>query len=174
MDIDLFLRAPAIIQIHALAAMAAFVLGAVQLLRRKGDAGHRLAGRIWVALMAVVAVSGFFIHEIRLVGLFSPIHLLSLFVLYWLVQAVRTARRGDIANHRLIVKGMYFGGLIVAGAFTFLPGRLNFDVFVEPWLEAPPVLPQWWPIAGVAISIAGAVAAWVAIGRWQRTGARRG
>ena len=28
----------------------------------------------------------------------------------------------------------YIGGLVIAGIFTFMPGRLLFKVVVEPWL----------------------------------------
>jgi uncharacterized membrane protein len=28
----------------------------------------------------------------------------------------------------------YIGGLLIAGAFTFMPGRLLFNVVVAPWL----------------------------------------
>ena len=67
------------IPLHAFAAMAAFVLGIVQFAAPKGTLPHRTLGWIWVALMAVVAVSSFWIHEIRLFGPWSPIHLLSIF-----------------------------------------------------------------------------------------------
>jgi uncharacterized membrane protein len=70
--------APAI-PLHALAAMAAFALGIVQFAAPKGTLPHRTLGWIWVALMAVVALSSFWIHQIRLFGPWGPIHLLSIF-----------------------------------------------------------------------------------------------
>ena len=76
------------IPIHAFAAMAAFVLGIVQFAAPKGTLPHRTLGWIWVILMATVAVSSFWIHQIRLVGPWSPIHLLSIFVLVTLPLAV--------------------------------------------------------------------------------------
>jgi len=85
-------------------------------------------GRAWVTAMAVVALSSFAIFEIRLLGPFSPIHLLSLFTLVQLGVAVRAARRGDIALHRRVMKGLVFGVLMLAGAFTFLPGRIMYAV----------------------------------------------
>jgi hypothetical protein len=66
----------------------------------------------------------FLIHEIKLVGDFSPIHLLSIYVLFGSRQAIVAARRHDIAAHRGHVAGMYLGGIVVAGLFTLLPGRL--------------------------------------------------
>ena len=79
--------APAI-PLHAFAAMAAFVLGLVQFAAPKGTLPHRTIGWIWVSLMAAVAISSFWIHQIRLVGPWSPIHLLSIFTLVMLPLAV--------------------------------------------------------------------------------------
>jgi uncharacterized membrane protein len=89
------LAAPAIIQVHAFAAMAAFGLGAIQLAAPKGTMPHRLAGWVWVSVMLVLAISSFFIHTIRLWGPFSPIHLLSVFTLVMLPLAVLAAHRHD-------------------------------------------------------------------------------
>lgn len=66
----------------------------------------------------------FWINTIRLVGPFSPIHLLSAFVLWSLFQAVTSARDHRIADHKRAMQGLAFGALLIAGAFTFLPGRL--------------------------------------------------
>ena len=77
---------------HALAAFAAVILGAVQLWMRKGGRVHRTLGYIWVALMAIFALSSCFIHELRLVGAFSPIHLLNIFTLWSLYMAIRAAK----------------------------------------------------------------------------------
>src|SRR5258707_5849073 len=65
------------IPLHAFAAMSAFALGMVQFAAPKGTLPHRTIGWIWVLLMATVAVSSFWIHQLRLVGPWSPIHLLS-------------------------------------------------------------------------------------------------
>ena len=78
MSLSPLLSAPPAIQIHAFAAMAAFLIGAFVLWRRKGTALHRALGRIWVGLMLVVATSALFINEIRLIGPFSPIHIFVL------------------------------------------------------------------------------------------------
>ena len=55
------LAAPAIIKIHAGAAVAALILGSAQLWRPKGRALHRTMGWAWAMLMVVVAVSSFWI-----------------------------------------------------------------------------------------------------------------
>ena len=116
------------IPLHAFAAMAAFVLGVVQLAAPKGTLPHRTLGWIWVTLMAFVAISSFWIHQIRLVGLWSPIHLLSIFTLVMLPLGVWKAHRHEVADHRRIMTLMFTGALVIAGLFTLLPGRIMHAV----------------------------------------------
>ena len=123
--------APAI-PLHAFAAMAAFALGLVQFAAPKGTLPHRTVGWIWVGLMAIVAASSFWIHEIRLLGPWSPIHLLSIFTLIVLPIAVWRARRHRVADHRRIMILIFAGALVIAGLFTFLPGRIMHAVVFGP------------------------------------------
>jgi uncharacterized membrane protein len=119
--------APAI-PVHAFAAMAALVLGIVQFAAPKGTLPHRTIGWIWVVLMAAVAASSFGIHQLRLLGPWSPIHLLSILVLVLLPIAVVSAHRHNVRHHRRIMIGIFSGGLVVAGLFTLLPGRIMHAV----------------------------------------------
>ena len=112
------------IQVHTAAAISAFGIGVVQIAGRKGSISHRTLGWLWVGLMVIVAATGFFIHEIRMFGPWSPIHLLSIAVLIQLPIAVIAARRHNIRVHRSFMLGMFAGALVVAGLFTFLPGRI--------------------------------------------------
>src|SRR3982074_1712666 len=89
------------IPLHAFAAMAAFVLGVVQFAAPKGTLPHRTVGWIWVALMAVVAISSFWIHQIGLFGPWSPIHLLSIFTPIMLVVGVIAARGHNVRRHKI-------------------------------------------------------------------------
>lgn len=123
--------APAI-PIHAFAAMAAFALGAVQIAAPKGTLPHRTIGWIWVALMAVVAASSFFIHELRLIGPWSPIHLLSIFSAVMLVLGVWYARRHNVRGHKITMISIFAGALVIAGLFAFLPGRIMHSVLFGP------------------------------------------
>jgi len=113
---------------HAFAAMAAFGLGLVQLTRRKGDFPHRTVGYIWVGLMLLIAGSSFWIHQMNQWHGFSVIHLLSIWVLFIPPFAVMMARRGNISAHRRGMIGLYAGALLVAGFFTFMPGRIMHAV----------------------------------------------
>ena len=119
--------APAI-PVHAFAAMAALALGLVQFAAPKGTLPHRTIGRIWVALMVIVAASSLWIHQIRLFGPWSPIHLLSIFTLVMVPIAVWRARRHRVADHRRIMTMTFVGALVIAGLFTLLPGRIMHAV----------------------------------------------
>jgi uncharacterized membrane protein len=116
------------IPLHAFAAMAAFALGLVQFTAPKGTLPHRTVGWIWVAQMAIVALSSFWIHTIRLAGPWSPIHLLSIFTLAMLPLAVWKAHRHQVGAHRRIMTLMFLGALVVAGLFTLMPGRIMHAV----------------------------------------------
>jgi uncharacterized membrane protein len=138
MTLQPLLNAPFVIQIHALAAIAAFAVGLVQLTAPKGTIPHRLIGWSWILLMLTVAVSSLFIHTIRLWGPWSPIHLLSILVLVTLPLAVMHARRHDIAQHRMTMLMLFTGALVIAGGFTFLPGRIMHAVVFSPPSAATP------------------------------------
>jgi len=128
MSLAPLLNAPIAIQAHAFAAMAAFALGLVQFAAPKGTLPHRSVGFVWLALMLTVAMSSFWIHEIRMWGDFSPIHLISIYVLIMIPFAIYFARRHNIRGHARTVIGMFLGGLVIAGGFTFIPGRIMHAV----------------------------------------------
>ncbi len=114
------------IAVHLATALPALLLGPVILFNRKGDRRHRWLGRIWVGLMMVTAVASAFIRSpgtgIAGTG-FSFIHLFTIWTLIGVPLAVFAIRAGDIKGHRTAMIGLYFG-LVVAGAFTLIPGRL--------------------------------------------------
>ncbi len=128
MFLDPLLGAPLVIQGHAFAAMGAFVLGIVQFAGVKGARAHRIMGWIWVGLMLFIAATSFWIHEIRTWGAFSPIHLLGVLVLVLAPVAVLAARRHNVQRHAKAMTGLFIGALVIAGLFTFAPGRIMHDV----------------------------------------------
>jgi uncharacterized membrane protein len=113
---------------HTAAALVALGLGTWLLMQRKGTVSHRLLGRLWIGLMAVVA-SSFWIKRHG----YSWIHSLSVFTLVTLFTGWWLARRRRIAAHRLNMLGLYFGALVVTGLFTLLPNRLNGQASVNGW-----------------------------------------
>ena len=118
------------IPLHAIAAMIAIILGGIQFYMKKGGATHKLLGRVWVGLMLIVSFSSFFIHEIKLWGAYSPIHLVSLWTIFSVGLAIYFVRVGKIKRHKQAMLALYVFALIITGLFTLLPGRtMNQVVF---------------------------------------------
>ena len=161
MSLDPLLAAPLAIQLHATAAIAAMVLGALILFRPKGTALHKALGRLWAGLMLVVATSAIFIDEIRLVGPFSPIHLFVLLTYAGIGFGIWEIRHGRVEAHQATMKSTYLGALLLTGAFTLLPGRRMHDVLFGA--------ESGWLPSLVAIPLALAVTAWL----WRRLLPRR-
>jgi uncharacterized membrane protein len=128
MSLGPLLSAPPPIPWHAFAAFAALAIGGAQLALPKGTVRHRVLGYAWVALMLVIAISSFWIQQIRLIGPFSPIHLLSILVLITVPLAVWHAHNHRVAKHRKVMISLYVFALIGAGVFTLLPGRIMHAV----------------------------------------------
>jgi uncharacterized membrane protein len=110
-----------VILAHTIAAFAALGLGSFIFLRRKGDLAHRYSGRAWAGLMLATALSSFWIMGS---GTFSWIHGLSVFTIVALARGVWLAASGDIKRHRLVMKSLYVGALVITGLFTLMPQRL--------------------------------------------------
>jgi uncharacterized membrane protein len=119
---------PLTVQVHAFAALVALALGTVQLAAPKGTPRHRTMGWLWVGLMAIVVVTSFFIHGIKLLGAWSPIHLLSIYTAILLPIGVLHARRHRVGRHRATMIGLFAGALVIAEVFTLLPGRVMHEV----------------------------------------------
>jgi uncharacterized membrane protein len=51
----------------------------------------------------------------------SPVTLLTLVSLPLAIYRIRT---GDVKGHAAAMKGLFLGGLVIAGIFTLVPGRL--------------------------------------------------
>ena len=135
MSFEPLLTAPLVIQIHAFGAMTAFALGLFQFMAPKGTLPHKAIGAIWILLMTVIAVSSIFIRPSLYPGLpvtqwFSFIHLFTLLTFYSVIQGSYFLLRGgpSLKAHSKTFIGLFIGGLIIAGGFAFLPGRIMHAV----------------------------------------------
>ena len=108
---------------HVAAALLSVSLGVVQLVRRKGDARHRLLGRVWVGLMLWTAVSSFWIRHLR-DGAFSWLHVLSLVTLVTVTLGVVAIRRGDVRAHRGNMVGSWLGSAAAMVFALAIPARM--------------------------------------------------
>ena len=109
------------IAIHIVTVLPCVPLGAYLLLSTKGTKLHKALGKIWITLMVVTAIAITFVRggtDFSWIHIFVPITLLGA----W--QVVRTAQKGDLANHRRNITRMYLGALMIPGIFAFLPSRL--------------------------------------------------
>ena len=123
---DEWTRVPAIVWAHLATVLTATGLTPVILLRRRGDARHRLLGTIWVAAMLATALLSL---GVRTEGRFSVIHILSVWTLIQVPIIWWSARTHNVVRHRRAVRGMVTGALVVAGFFTF-----PFDRLLGHWL----------------------------------------
>ncbi|MEO9459352.1 MAG: DUF2306 domain-containing protein [Lentilitoribacter sp.] len=118
------------VQTHVYAAVLSLLLGIWIMFGTKGTKLHKRVGKVWVIALLITAVSSFWLHGIKLVGPFSPIHLLSILTIYSVIRGVQHARAGQIGQHQNTMKGLFYYALIGAGLFTLLPGRLMHQLLL--------------------------------------------
>jgi uncharacterized membrane protein len=123
---ELVAREPLAIQIHLATVVPAFFLGTwLIFFSTKGSRFHRALGTLYLTLVTVTAIAAVFIRSLR-PGQLSWIHVFVPITLCGVASAIWRVRRHDIKGHRAAMLGVYFGGLIIAGALTFYPGRLMY------------------------------------------------
>jgi len=120
------------VKLHVFTVVPAFFLGTwLIFFSRKGAPRHRAIGYVYLVLMTVTAIAALFIHEIPAIDIvygFGPIHIFSIVTLSGVVGALRGAWSHNIKLHKRSMLGVYIGGLLIAGSFALLPGRLMHRV----------------------------------------------
>lgn len=119
---------PLVIKIHLVSALAALALGAVLMSVRKGRTFHRVAGWVWVSIVAVTAGSTLFITSLS-PGRYSLLHLFTGWTLIVLPLAVMWAKRHEVAKHRRNMMGLFYGGFAINLFIAFIPGRTVWAIF---------------------------------------------
>jgi len=128
MDVSPILEASLPIKVHLFTVVPAFIIGTWMIfLSTKGAPLHRAFGYTFWGLMSVTATASFFIRSSS--GGFSLIHLFIPLTAWSVASAYLNIRRGNVKGHRNAMIGLYVGGLLIAGALTFLPGRRMYQVF---------------------------------------------
>ena len=118
-----------IIYIHAVLALLAVPLGLYIFITKKGTKQHRMLGRTWASILIIVSLTAIFIQAIS-PGQYSLIHLLipwTLGSLIYSVWNIKQFKKTKIEKykyaHMYSMIGVYVGALLLAGAFTLMPGR---------------------------------------------------
>ena len=112
---------------HLVTVVPCFVIGAWLLARRKGTTIHKRLGWVYAVLIFVTAVVTVFMPaEVgpRVLNHFGFIHLFSVLVLTCIPLAIFHIGRRNVTGHRNAMVGVYVGGILIAGSFTLVPGRL--------------------------------------------------
>jgi uncharacterized membrane protein len=122
------INAGPVVLTHVVTVLAALIIGTILMLGVKGNLLHRTLGWMWVMFMILTAATSLFIHIIN-PGAFSFIHIFSALVLIQAPLGVFFAKRHNVKGHRQTMTGLFIGAILVAGFFTFLPGRIMWQVF---------------------------------------------
>ncbi len=130
---------PLEIQIHWITVTIAFVLGIIIFSMKKGTLFHKTLGWGYVILMLITSAAAFFIRNVPenesagLVTGFSWIHLFIPLTVFGLSGALIAIRKGNVRNHRSAMISTFVGAILIAGFFTFLPGRrMHAFFFADP------------------------------------------
>lgn len=126
--LSLLAAASPAVQAHVAAVILALLSGVILMAGVKGTRAHRTLGWGWVVFMVVTAISSLFIRQAN-AGHFSWLHLFAGWTLLALPVAVTAARRHKVQLHARTMTGLFLGGLVVAGSFAFMPGRLMWSIF---------------------------------------------
>lgn len=113
--------------LHLGTVFPAFVIGTYLMLNRKGSQHHKLLGKIYMILMLITALISLSMSarvSYTIFNHFGFIHLFSVLVLYSVPSAYIAIKKGNIKKHRVNMISLYVGGLLIAGSFTLMPGRL--------------------------------------------------
>ncbi|AUC81667.1 DUF2306 domain-containing protein [Lacinutrix sp. Bg11-31] len=117
---------------HLFTVLPAFILGTISLILKKGTQLHKVLGRMYMLLMLFTALVTLFMPAAvgpTVLSHFGWIHLFSFLTLYTVPTAYIAIKKGNIKSHKRKMILLYFGAIIIAGAFTFMPGRYLHSVF---------------------------------------------
>ena len=123
-----------ILSLHALPGLLAVILGSIVLLSKKGTKTHKRRGYIWLGLMLLLSLTAIFIKEIN-PGSYSLIHLLIPWTIFSIIFGIYAIKKFKVTKnkvwrnlHQWTMIGLFFGALVIAGAFTLMPGRMLNEI----------------------------------------------
>jgi len=118
--------------LHLYTVVPSVFIGGSLLVIKKGTLIHKRLGRIYMVLMLFTAIVTLFMPAMvggRILNHFGWIHLFSFLTLWTVPTAYLAIKKGNVKAHKRKMILLYFGAIIIAGAFTFTPGRYLHEVF---------------------------------------------
>lgn len=117
---------------HLATVVPCFFLGIIIFLIKKGTKIHRSCGALYMGLMMITAIITLFMQAQvgpRFLNHFGWIHSFSFLTIYSVPTALIAVRRGQIKKHKYKMISLYIGAIMIAGGFTFVPGRYLYQLF---------------------------------------------
>ncbi|MDX6747448.1 DUF2306 domain-containing protein [Polaribacter sp. PL03] len=117
---------------HLITVVPCVFIGAYLLSVKKGTPFHRSLGKIYMLLMMITAIITLFMPAYvgpQFLNHFGCIHLFSFLTLYSIPTAIIAIRKKQIKKHKLKMIFLYVGAIVIAGGFTFTPGRYLHTLF---------------------------------------------
>lgn len=117
---------------HLFTILPCVFIGGLLLIIKKGTKIHKQFGRVYMVLMLFTAIVTLFMPAKvggALFNHFGWIHLFSFLTIYTVPTAYLAIKKGNVKVHKRKMILLYFGAIIIAGAFTFSPGRYLHEVF---------------------------------------------
>lgn len=97
----------------------------------KGTKIHVMFGRVYMIMMMITAIITLFMSAHvgpRILNHFGWIHCFSFLTLYTVPTAYWAIKKENIKSHKRKMILLYFGAIIIAGGFTFTPGRYLYEL----------------------------------------------
>lgn len=117
---------------HLATVVPCVFIGGLLLLIKKGTKTHKYLGRVYMVLMLITAVITLFMPAKvggNVLNHFGWIHLFSFLTIYTVPTAYLAIKKGKVKTHKRKMILLYVGAILIAGAFTFTPGRYLHEVF---------------------------------------------
>lgn len=121
-----------LLYIHLGTVIPCFIIGTLLLSIKKGTVIHKKLGRIYMILMLITAMVTLFMPAQvgpTILNHFGWIHSFSFLTIYTVPTAYLAIKKGNVKVHKRKMILLYFGAIIIAGGFTFVPGRYLYNLF---------------------------------------------
>jgi len=121
-----------LMQLHLATVIHSFLIGTLLLVIKKGTGIHKIFGRVYMILMMVTALITLFMPArvgATFLNHFGWIHSFSFLTIYTVPTAYWAIKKGNVRAHKRKMILLYFGAIVIAGGFTFYPGRYLHHLF---------------------------------------------